>query len=342
MHLSDIPPKPGKKPSIEVRRFAGTAEHREKIAHLRIAHLTDLHFGRVTPERVQRAAISLTNAEKPDLVVITGDLVCHSQLYLDQLVETLGRLEAPAIAVLGNHDHWSGASEVARALARANVQLLRNENTTVTLRGERLQVVGLDDAYTAHADRERAVKGLSKDLPSLGLSHIAEEADWLWHAGVPLVLSGHTHAGQVTLARLNELTLGHVGGHRYVHGLYGARAPNGDGPRGAVYVSAGIGASVMPLRLGERGRRELAIFELGRDVPELDEHHAEQVALPGKKPPPELFEKRRRAVERKMFQRELRDARAYLKALRRSGGHPVPGHETRADEVAEIDPETRP
>jgi predicted MPP superfamily phosphohydrolase len=322
VHLSDIPPKSGKKPSIEVRRFAGAAEHREKIAHVRVAHLTDLHFGRVTPARVQHAAVELTNAEKPDLVVITGDLVCHSQLYLDQLVETLSRIEAPTLAVLGNHDHWSGADEVSRALKRAGIELLRNQNTTLTLRGEKLQIVGLDDAYTAHADRERAVKGLSPGLPSLGLSHIAEEADWLWQAGVPLVFSGHTHAGQVTLAKLNELALGRIGGHRYIHGLYGSRLRTNGGPRGAVYVGAGIGASVMPLRLGERGRSEIAIFELGRDAPAHEEHHAEQPALPGKRPPPDLVEKRRRAVEQKMFKRELRAARAYLDVLKRAGKEP--------------------
>jgi len=322
VRLSDLSPKSGKKPSIEVRRFAGTAEHREKIAHVRVAHLTDLHFGRVTPAKIQHEAIDLTNAEKPDLVVITGDLVCHSHLYLDQLVETLSRIEAPTLAVLGNHDHWSGADEVSRALHRAGVELLRNENTTITVRGERLQIVGLDDAYTAHADRERAVKGLSSALPSLALSHIAEEADWLWQAGIPLVLSGHTHAGQVTLARLNELALGMIAGHRYVHGLYGSRLRIAGGPRGAVYVGAGIGASVVPLRIGERGRREVAIFDLGRDAPTHDEHHAEQAALPGKKPAPDLFEKRKQQVDQKMWKRELREARAYLKVLKRTGKAP--------------------
>jgi hypothetical protein len=163
--------------------------------------------------------------------------------------------------VLGNHDHWAGGAEVRRTLIRAGAEVLDNAHTTVTLRGERLQVVGLDDAYTGHADWQRAVHGLRHDLPTLGLSHIAEEADHLWTAGVSLVLSGHTHAGQVTLARLNELALGRIIGHRYIHGIYGSRSE--PSPRGAVYVGAGIGAAVIPLRVGERARREVAIFELG-------------------------------------------------------------------------------
>jgi hypothetical protein len=98
--------------------------------------------------------------------------------------------------------------------------VLCNRHTTITLRHERLQIVGLDDAYTGHARRDEAVKGLRHDLPSIALSHIAEEADGLWRHGVPLVLSGHTHAGQVTLARLHEFAVGRLGGHKYVHGLY--------------------------------------------------------------------------------------------------------------------------
>lgn len=262
---------------------------------------------------VQEEAVVLTNSERPDLVVITGDLVCHSQLYLDELVATLRRIEAPAIAVLGNHDYWSGSKEVAWALGQANVLLLQNANTTITLRHQSLQIVGLDDPYTGHADRERATKGLRNDVASIGLSHVAEEADGLWARGVPLVLSGHTHAGQVTFARLHELTLGRLAGHRYVHGLYGARRPLVEGPRGAVYVSAGIGASVMPIRIGERGRREVALFELGNDVPVFDEHHDEQPALRGRKPSPTLVDKRRHAVHLKMYKRELREAKALLK-----------------------------
>jgi hypothetical protein len=313
VHLSDLPPRRGKRPRIEIRRFAGPRAHADQLGHLRIAHLTDLHFGRVTPLAVQEEAVALTNAAHPDLVVITGDLVCHSQLYLDELAATLARLQAPAVAVLGNHDYWSGAKEVAWALNKANILLLQNQHTVVELRGERLQVVGLDDPYTGHADRARATKGLRRGIAALGLSHVAEEADGLWAAGVPLVLSGHTHAGQVTFARLHEITLGKLAGHRYVHGLYGSRSLALSGPPGAVYVSAGIGASVLPIRLGERGRREVALFELGRDLPAFDEHHDEQAPLAGRKPSSKLVDKRRAAVILKMYKREFREARAALK-----------------------------
>ena len=280
---------------IRLRSFAGAAAYAQQLTtRLKVVHLTDLHVGRVTPMRVQRAAVALANAQHPDLVAITGDFVCYSQEYLDALEEVVGAIEAPVIGVLGNHDHWSGAAEVRRALKRAGAEVLDNAHTILTLRGERLQILGLDDAYTGHADQERAARGLSKTLPVLGLSHIAEEADGLWRRGVPLVLSGHTHAGQVTLAGLHELSIGRWVGHKYVHGLYGSRTPSEGTEAGAVYVGAGIGASLVPLRLGERGRREVTVFELGAMPGSIDEQHQEQEALPGR--PPTAKQKRRRAA----------------------------------------------
>lgn len=276
----------------------------ERMNPVRVAHLTDLHVGRMTPFKIQREAQAMVNAQEPDLIAITGDFVCHSQLYLDQLAQLMAGFHAPVVAVLGNHDYWAGAEEVCLALRRAGVEVLRNQHVTITVRGQGLQIVGLDDSYTGHARLERAVAGLRRDLPVLALSHIAEEADLLWPHGIPLVLSGHTHGGQITLARLHEITLGKIGGHKYVHGLYGSRQANDNG--GAVYVGAGIGAAVMPLRIGERGKREVTIFELGVLPGHFDEHHAEQRAMRGRAVSARKLQRRIARVARKREQRANR------------------------------------
>jgi uncharacterized protein len=303
---------------ILVRRFAGPAAYVDKMDPLRIVHLTDIHVGRVTPYAVQREAVALTNAQEPDLVVITGDFVCHSQLYLDQLSELMRGIRAPVIGVLGNHDYWAGAEEVRMALERGGVEVLRNQNTTVTVRNQKLQLVGVDDAYTGHARREPSVKGLRTDIPSLALSHIAEEADGLWRHGIPLVLSGHTHGGQVTVARLHEIVAGKIGGHKYIHGLYGNRTPGPDSTNlGAVYVGAGIGAAIIPVRLGERGRREITVFELGCAPGAFEEHHTEQLAFPGRRPTKELVDRRNAEVVRKR-ERRARKETTEIKLPRRS------------------------
>jgi uncharacterized protein len=293
---------------IRVRRFAGHDAYTGQLSHLRIAHVTDFHVGRVTPMRVQFEAVRLTNLERPDLVVCTGDFVCHSTRFLDELTSVIAAFDAPVVCVLGNHDYWSGAAEVRWALRRAGALVLSNQNTVLELRGQRLQVLGLDDAYTGHANREDALRGLRPDIPTLALSHIAEEADALWARGIPLVLSGHTHGGQVTFARLHELSMGKIAGHKYVHGLYGTRAApeRATGQTGAVYVGAGIGAAVMPVRIGDRGRREVAIFELGYGPGSFVEHHLEQESLPGRRPSDELKAKRRAKFEMKERKRAFR------------------------------------
>ncbi|MFO0723721.1 MAG: metallophosphoesterase [Myxococcota bacterium] len=287
---------------IRVRTFAGPESFVGRMDRIRVAHLTDLHVGRVTPMDIQRGAIALANAESPDLVVLTGDYVCHSLDYLDALEDLMRSFTAPAFAVLGNHDHWSGGAEVRAALKRAGVTVLDNATTEIEIRGSKLQILGIDDAYTSHADRKKALAGVDPKRPTLGLSHIAEEADALWAGGVELVLSGHTHGGQVTLAGLHELAIGRVAGHKYVHGLYGSRKaePN----KGAVYVGAGIGSAVMPIRLGERGKREVTIFDLGVGPGTFEEHHEEQAALPGRKPSTKKIQKRALAVLKKRQRRE--------------------------------------
>ena len=121
---------------------------------------------------------------------------------------------------------------------------------------------------------------------------------------MPLVLSGHTHAGQVTLARLNELALGRIVGHKYVHGLYGSRYI--DHPDGSVYVGAGIGAAVFPVRLGKRARREVTLFDIGIVPGTFEEHHEEQKALKGRPPSARKQAKRARAVLRKRERRRRR------------------------------------
>ncbi|MFT5587331.1 MAG: putative MPP superfamily phosphohydrolase [Cognaticolwellia sp.] len=269
---------------------------------LRIAHLTDQHFGRVTSHRVQLEAIRLANASRADIVCLTGDFVAHSCGHLDALVEALSGLDRPAFAVLGNHDHWNGAADVRSALSRAGVEVLDNVHTQITVNGHRINVAGVDDSYTGHADFDKTMRGLDTRIPTLALAHVPEDADRLWARGAEFVLSGHTHAGQLTVARLHELSVGKVAGHRYVHGLYGDRKS------AAVYVGAGVGASVFPFRVGDRGKREVAVFDLGTRPGALDEHHQEQEPLKGRAPSEKTKAKRRARVHKKAAKRARRGA----------------------------------
>lgn len=288
--------------SFEIRRFRGPSRYREQLERLRIVHLTDLHVGRVTPLPVHFEAVRITQDLSPDLVVITGDFVCHSQRYLAELEAVIAAFRLPVICVLGNHDYWCGATEVRQALERGGAEVLTNAWTNLRLGHQDLQIVGLDDAYTGHANRGRALNGLSSRKPTLGLSHIGEEAEGLWAGGVPLVLSGHTHAGQITVARLHELSIGKVAGHRYVHGLYGQR--DAGASEGAVYVGAGVGSALIPWRVGDRAKREVTLFELGDAATDFVDDHAEQRPQAGRRPSRKTLLRRRHVVVRKAQRRQ--------------------------------------
>ena len=259
---------------LVTRRFAGARTHHQQLeTPLLVAHLTDQHFGPATSHELQLEAVRRVNAAKPDLVVLTGDYVAHSLDHLDEIEEVLAGLHGPTLAVLGNHDHWTDPKEIQRTLARADVEVLTNAWTARQFRGQTLQLVGVDDAFTGHADVEAATKGLDRGAPALGLSHVGEEADALWHRGVPLVLSGHTHSGQIAVGSMHRMLMGHLAGHRYVHGLYGQRSGEDEG---ALYVSAGIGSSRFGLRIGERARPEIARVDRGVAPGSVDEPDAEQ------------------------------------------------------------------
>lgn len=216
----------------------------------RVVHLTDLHFAYSTPVQLLRDAVALTNRQRPDLVVLTGDYVGYAANRLGALEQVLGALQAPAVAVLGNHDHWTDAPAIVAALQRARVEVLLNGWTTAA----GLVVVGLDDGVTRRASAAEATHGRPVG-PTIGLSHDPEAAPHLWKHGVPLVLSGHTHAGQFHFGPLTSRVHRAVLGRRFVEGLYVTRT-------GAVYVNAGVGASGVPFRVGEAAHREVAVIDL--------------------------------------------------------------------------------
>lgn len=216
----------------------------------RIAHLTDLHFTGSTPLQIHRDAIAIVNAARPDLVVLTGDFVGYGTGRLRAMEAVLSTIEARAVAVLGNHDHWTDAPAVSASLARCGIAVLINE----WMVAGGLCVVGIDDGATNHHDVAHAVADRPA-LPALGLSHDPEKAPELWAAGVPIVLSGHTHAGQVRVGSLTDNVQRAIFRRRYCAGLY-------EEPAGRVYVNAGVGATGFPWRIGVDAHRKVAIIDL--------------------------------------------------------------------------------
>lgn len=237
------------------RHFYRVRSARVPAGHrvLRLAHLTDVHVGRMTPEARLEGAIDAINALAPDVVCMTGDYVAHSLQYLPRLTHHLRRLTAPTFATLGNHDHWHGAPSVVRALEHAGVTVLVNRSVRFEVEGHAWRIVGIDDAVTGHHDVDRAWSEPG-DEPSLVLSHLAELASVADRRGAALVLSGHTHGGQIPNGGVVERVMRRMG-HRYILGWYTV----GETP---VYVNRGIGAAVFPWRT-QPASAEVAGIELG-------------------------------------------------------------------------------
>lgn len=220
----------------------------------RIAHLTDMHFGNVTPLALQRNAAALVIASQPDLTVLTGDFVARGLGHLERLTAVMQAIEGRKVAVLGNHDWWSGAKGVVAALEAAGVEVLTNQWTMDGDGEDALPIVCIDDWTTGHHDVRDATKGLL-GRSALSLSHNPEAAPELWAAGGSVVLSGHTHGGQFYVRKWTQSLYKSLLQVHYLNGFY---VEGG----GQVYVNPGVGSSVLPWRYGRPAQRCVAIIDL--------------------------------------------------------------------------------
>ena len=209
----------------------------------RILQLSDIHHSLFVPLDRVAAVVELSNLLKPDLVTLTGDFVTYSRTSIEPVAEVLGALRAPAgvFAVLGNHDFRVGANVIEKALRHQNIDVLRNRHVELRDGGDKLHVAGVDD-YGYGADLGGALRNVPGGAPSILLGHNPRLVQAAACHGVGLMLSGHTHGGQVNLPLLGS--------------VYG-RTPEqlrfkigwdrlGDTQ---IYVSRGIGTIVLPWRL---------------------------------------------------------------------------------------------
>lgn len=223
---------------------------------VRIAHLSDIHVGRFTPESHVRAAVALAAAARPDLTVLTGDYVCWSRTEIPLVEAWLGGLAGTRVcAVLGNHDFFTSGRGVAAALASHGYDVLRNRNTRIDVRGAPMTLVGIDDPVTRHDDLREAFAGVNGGTRVV-LVHYPMDPRGLAARGAQLILSGHTHGGQIQVPGITTRMLRRVG-IRHVRGLRGV-----DGAQ--VYVTPGVGFVGVSLRLGAGTASEVAVLTLRR------------------------------------------------------------------------------
>lgn len=214
---------------------------------LRIVLISDIHIAGpdMPPARLARIVERLNGLEA-DLILIAGDLVSDKRVStahysISDAVEPLAQLQAEigVFAVLGNHDHWRDAAKIRTELAIAGITVLDNQ----AVAAGPIMLIGIDDEYTGHADIGAAFASVGEPgQPVLVLSHSPDIVPQLPRP-VALVAAGHTHCGQISLPFVGRLATASSYGERFACGLI-----DDDGQQ--VIVGAGLGTSILPLRLG--------------------------------------------------------------------------------------------
>jgi uncharacterized protein len=209
----------------------------------RVVHLSDLHYGPLVEPRHLERAIAIANELKPDLIALTGDYISQERMYAAPCAELVGRLRARhgVFAILGNHDHWTDATLIADLFSAEGIRMLINEGVRIDARGHSFWLAGVDDTMVGLEDISLSLAGAQDGEFKLLLAHNPIILRRAARADVDLVLSGHTHGGQVTL-RPEKNRSGRPR-RRMLRGL-GRRANT------QIYVTRGLGTVVLPIRYG--------------------------------------------------------------------------------------------
>lgn len=210
---------------------------------LRIVHLSDFHYGPLTNSEHLKRAVSAANDIRPDLIALTGDYISHHRGYAAPCAELVGHLRARlgVYAVLGNHDHWTDAALICDLFAAEGIRMLINEGMRLDVGKESFWLAGVNDTMVGLEDMTLALAGSRDDELKLLLAHNPIILRRAARAGVDLVLSGHTHGGQVTLR--SERGRSGRPRRRLLRGLGRRRNTQ-------IYVTRGLGTVVLPIRYG--------------------------------------------------------------------------------------------
>ncbi|WP_428898443.1 hypothetical protein Dip518_000642 [Parelusimicrobium proximum] len=213
---------------------------------VRIMQISDVHLGAARGEKYLEKIVEKTNALKPDLVVITGDIADSKSAVSKKMFAPLKSLQAPAYFVTGNHDVYVDLDGIIARLRENNVRVMQNEVLVVN----GIKLIGLnymkadDSVYDPHQVSDETIKDtlpaldLSGDLPKIALHHGPWGVEYMNEYGIDVVLAGHTHAGQIFPATIFAKKQ-----FPYNKGLADYKGTR-------IYVSQGAGTFLPKMRLG--------------------------------------------------------------------------------------------
>ena len=217
---------------------------------LRIAFLTDIHHSSTVPAEDVTAAVNLALAQNPDVIVLGGDYVTFGdRAFVGPVAELLAPLKAPygVFAILGNHDD---DRDMPAALEAQHIDVLKDARTRLEIRGERLELAGLRFWTRRPQDVARVLRNSTDTV--LMLAHDPRRLVEASSLGVPAVLSGHTHGGQVVIPGFGAVA------RRTFPVLAGLGARDDT----SIFVSRGVGTVYVPVRIN--CPPEVALITLAR------------------------------------------------------------------------------
>jgi predicted MPP superfamily phosphohydrolase len=228
---------------------------------LKVGQISDIHAGPLVPQKLIREGVDIIIANRPDMIVLTGDFVSGATKFLwtsyggfkerhyNYCMEELGRLKAPlgVFAVLGNHDFWSGqevALKIAHGLEGLGVHVLRNKAIPIERKGQYIYIVGVDDYWEDSYSLTSALKNVPETACRILLSHNPDINEDIENLGedVDFIIAGHTHGGQVVLPFVGALYIPSPFGQKYLAGLVKDQERQ-------TYVSRGLGLFFVPIRI---------------------------------------------------------------------------------------------
>lgn len=230
----------------------------ESFKGMTITFASDIHSGPYMSARDLREVVAAINSLKSDVILLPGDFVSMHRNEIPAIAETFVELKAPmgVFATTGNHEFYVDADMTSAALESCGIKVLRNDNTTLERNGEKLYLLGADDIDADTISNyiegktaphiEALFRGVPDNAATILLNHKPYKFDEYAQTGVGLMLSGHTHGGQIVFARIagETISLSRIAS-KYVAGLYTIEE---NGRHTQMYVSRGIGTVALPMR----------------------------------------------------------------------------------------------
>jgi uncharacterized protein len=229
-----------------------------RLDGLRVAHLSDLHVGSFTPRAWALAWSRAANARRPDIAVVTGDMVTSGVAFHEDIADAVGALRAPlgTFVSMGNHDYFGEGEPLVSLLRSRGVQVLRNEGRVLERAGAPLWLAAIDDTWTRRDDIAAAMQGCPEGVTSVLLAHDPKRFEEAAAAGADVVLSGHTHGGQVAVPFLYRWLSFSSLAHGYNVGFYRRG-------RSTLYVHPGLGTTGPPIRIGVAPEVTILVLRAG-------------------------------------------------------------------------------